>query len=343
MRFTHPEPPAFGPPIYPVFIPFAGCPQRCVFCSQERQTGLAARPKEHLPAFLQSALAGLVAQKHTQPPELAYYGGTFTALPPDIRNEFMRQAAKLKAAGKICKIRCSTRPDAVSPALLQELKAQGLDTVELGVQSFCDSPLKMSRRNYSGDTAVAACRMVQAAGLRLAIQLMPGMPGMSKADFEHDAAISADIKPDFIRLYPCLVLKNTVLAELWQSGSFTPWTLEAVLETLPPALLLFWQRGIRVIRLGLAPQAGLEKSILAGPAHPALGQRLRSLALYKLLLAKMQQASLNNLNRPARLRAPKRFQGEFYGHGGELKAAWAELGLTPANVEWLDQEHFELD
>jgi histone acetyltransferase (RNA polymerase elongator complex component) len=169
---------------------------------------------------------------------------------------------------------------------------------------------------------------------------MPGMPGMSEENFKLDAAIAADIKPDFMRLYPCLVLGGTPLAELWRSGAFTPWSLEAVLRTLPPALLLFWERDIRVIRLGLAPQAGLRENILAGPEHPALGQRLRSLALYRLVLLNMEQAKLPD-GSARRFRVPRRFQGEFYGHGGELKTAWAELGLGPANVEWSDQEYFE--
>jgi histone acetyltransferase (RNA polymerase elongator complex component) len=344
MRFKHPEPAGSCLPIYPVFIPFAGCRERCVFCSQEAQTGRPALAVRDLPTFLQKALAPLLERNHQGPFELAYYGGTFTALPQGVRDEFMRRAAQLKAVGRIAQVRCSTRPDAVTPALLRTLKAQGLDTVELGIQSFCDVPLARSRRNYGGAMAVKACRLVKEAGLRLGIQLMPGMPGMSEEDFRRDAAIATAIKPAFLRLYPCLVLDNTVLAGLWRSGDFTPWTMEAVLKTLPEALLLFWARGIRVIRLGLAPQAGLNENILAGPAHPALGQRLRSLAMYRLVLDKIKQAGPDRTaHRASRLRAPRRFQGEFYGHGGELKAAWAELGLGPNNVEWLDQEHFELE
>lgn len=343
MRFHHPEPAGHYQPIYPIFIPFAGCPERCVFCSQESQTGRAALPDEDLPSLLQNPLSALAGQTAPRPIELAYYGGTFTALPRPVMNFLMQEAAGLKAAGKISQIRCSTRPDAVNPALLRQLKEQGLDTVELGIQSFCDRALAASRRNYSGDTARRACHLVMEAGLRLGIQLMPGMPGMDENDFERDAAISAEIKPAFMRIYPCLVLENTNLASLWRAGEFTPWPLELVLKTLPEALLLFWERGIRVIRLGLAPQAGLQEKILAGPAHPALGQRLRSLALYRLVRAKIEQAGMGCGNRVYRLGVPRRFQGEFYGHGGELKAAWAELGLGPANLEWSDQEYFELD
>ena len=343
MRFKHPEPTGPCPPIFPVFIPFAGCRERCVFCSQESQTGRASLPDENLPDFLQSALAGIAGQKHERAFELAYYGGTFTALPPPVMDFFMQQAAGLKAAGKISRLRCSTRPDAVTPALLRRLKDQGLDTMELGIQSFCDLPLAASQRNYCGDTAIRACHMVMEAGLRLGVQLMPGMPGMSENDFRRDAATAAEIKPDFIRLYPCLVLENTILADIWRSGAFTPWTLELVLKILPEALLLFWEKGIRVIRLGLAPQPGLRENILAGPAHPALGQRLRSLALHRLIRLKVEQYGLQLRGKSFRFRVPRRFQGEFYGHGGELKAAWAEMGLEPANVHWSDQEYFELD
>jgi histone acetyltransferase (RNA polymerase elongator complex component) len=247
----------------------------------------------------------------------------------------------LKEQKLISAVRCSTRPDRLSAGLLQRLKTLGLDTVELGIQSFCAEPLAASGRGYSPETAVQACQMVPEAGMALGIQLMPGMPGMRREHFLRDVERCVDIKPAFIRLYPCLVLEGTALAGLWRKNLFKPWTLELVLELLPEALLTLWKTGIKVIRMGLAPQKELEGRILSGPAHPALGQMLRSRALLKLLADKIRAAGPSAGGYA--LHAPGRFQGEFYGQRKEQAGDYANLGLKPDRVRWWDKDYFELE
>ncbi|MDR2503012.1 MAG: radical SAM protein [Deltaproteobacteria bacterium] len=334
MRLNHPEPVRAGPPVFPVFIPFAGCAGRCVFCSQERQTGTETRPLDSLRRDLEAHPPAM-----RPVPELAFYGGTFTALPLKEQEAFLTLAAKLKAAGSICRTRCSTRPDALKPPLLARLAALGLDCLELGIQSFSAAPLQASRRGYSPETALRACRLAQEAGLELGVQLMPGMPGMEPEHFQRDMELCLELRPSLLRLYPCLVLEGTALAQDWKNGAYTPWSLELIMELLPPAILRLWRRGIRVIRLGLAPEEGLEPCILAGPRHPALGQRLRSRALFLHMKEKLPPPQhMSTLE----LHAPNRCQGEFFGHRGELKEAYARLGLTPDRVRWREQDYFEL-
>ncbi len=344
MRFLFPEPlpPNGAQHIYPLFIPFAGCPMRCVFCSQNAQTGRRDAGPLDFSALLQEAgedIAGL-----RNPPELAFYGGTFTALPEKERQACMDFAAGLKARGLITRLRCSTRPDAVSPALLAALKKQGLNCVELGVQSFANRALERSRRGYSGATALAACRMVQEAGLELGAQLMPGMPGMLPEDFERDIDLCAALAPATLRIYPCLVLDGTPLAEWWRQGQYQPWPLELCLELMAPALLKVWAVGTRVIRMGLAPEPALAPQILAGPQHPALGQVARSLAMYLFLRQKIQAGGLDGQPalRPGALYAPRRFQGEFFGQKNALLEKYKLLGLDKSNVFWWDEPEFML-
>lgn len=338
MRFAHPEPYVQSPPVFPVFIPFAGCPRRCVFCAQELQTGTALKPTAQVLSEIREHFARLEEGSGL---DLAFYGGTFTALPVEEQEAYLALAQELKAQGKVREVRCSTRPDNVSGKQLEWLRGLGLDCIELGVQSFCSSPLEASRRNYSGSDAYNACLRVQLSGLSLGIQLMPGMPGMRPEQFKEDIKICLDLKPDVVRLYPCLVLEGTILAEEWRMGKYSPWSLDTVLDVLPMAVLLLWRRGIRVIRLGLAPEQGLTENILDGPYHPALGQRLRSEAIFLYLQSKLKE---NQFNIPPHftLYAPARVQGEFYGHKGELKASYAKLGLHPGNVRWWENDFFEL-
>ena len=154
------ETPARAIPVFSVFIPFFGCPRRCVFCSQHDQTGQQASPLDEI---LARAAADLHARRaQGRPPvELAFYGGTFTALAPRDLDACLDMADSLRRDGCITRFRCSTRPDRLDAALLARLRRHGCRTVELGIQSFSDTALQASERHYSGRQATEACRLVR--------------------------------------------------------------------------------------------------------------------------------------------------------------------------------------
>ena len=367
-RFPHPEPQhlAHKARILPVFLPFAGCPQRCVFCDQAAQTGQAPEPLDALyhrleallsqppavdtssdsspgssfsaprnaapGATLNADLGKSPAQRSAESPqpaqELAFYGGTFTALPKPWPRRFMELAGRFLASGRLTRIRCSTRPDAVDPARLAELKGLGLSLVELGVQSFDDAALLASQRGYDGQTARRACRAVGEAGLSLGIQLMPGLPGHTPAAFQADVAQAAAFAPKLARLYPCLVLAGTPLAEAWRAGAYAPWGLDTAVEQLALALPVLWAAGVPTARMGLAEQQGL--TVLAGPRHPALGQMARSAALLAVVRQRLAQLAQKDATQrsPTVLALPRRLQGEALGHKNALAPHYAALGLS---------------
>lgn len=98
------EIPARTVPVFSVFIPFFGCPRRCVFCSQHDQTGQQAVPLDEI---LARAAAGLRSRR-TQgrpPAELAFYGGTFTALAPRDLDACLDMADSLRRDGCITRFR----------------------------------------------------------------------------------------------------------------------------------------------------------------------------------------------------------------------------------------------
>lgn len=297
-RFHHPEKHFCRSAVFPVFLPFSGCPERCVFCSQGAQTGVS--PGTGTAFLLSRAEKALEerAQKARPPLELAFFGGTFTGQSQETMRACLDFAARWKDRGVVTRVRCSTRPDRVDLPLLKDLAGRGLDLVELGVQSFSDKALAASGRNYAGQTARRACALVREAGLGLGVQLMPGMPGLDRAEAEADLEQALDARPDCVRLYPCLVLEDTELARLWRQGQFLPWSLEATLDYLADALLRFWQAGIPVIRMGLAPEDGLDQAVLAGPAHPALGSRARGLALFRHIREQLAGLGFGPESRP---------------------------------------------
>ncbi|WP_027720676.1 radical SAM protein [Maridesulfovibrio zosterae] len=336
--FKHPEPERPKTRIWPVFMPFMGCPSRCVYCSQNRQTGTGAKTLSEIYQDIKIQIPSFFAEKEREPMELAFFGGTFTALPYDWQMRFIRLAAKFKENGFITKVRFSTRPDYINTTQLLELKNIGLDMVELGIQSFSAQTLKRSARNYSPETAVTACEKVHYTGLSLTIQLLPGLPGSEAGDFQQDISRTLELKPSAVRIYPCLTVRGTALEKLYKAGKYKPWPLEYTEDELAMALIRLWAQKIHVIRLGVAPESGMQENIIAGPSHPALGQTARSKALYIHLCSKMSLLGA----KPMKLTIPNKYSGEFWGHKGSLKPLYKMIGITPDMVQFDNGNFFRM-
>jgi histone acetyltransferase (RNA polymerase elongator complex component) len=268
--------------IVPVFIPHMGCPHLCVFCNQKNISGASHAPSpEEVSNYLEGSLS------HDTPNAvIAFYGGTFTAIPLALQEKYLSAAQRFIAGKRASGIRLSTRPDGMSEGVALFLKERGVRTVELGVQSLDDSVLKKSGRGHTADDAANAARIVKSAGLELGIQLMAGLPGDSKEKFLHTVSESVKLAPHFVRIYPALVVEGSGLADMWRRGEYTPLALDEAAELCSEALEIFDAAGIRVIRLGLQPGEELEKSLLAGPYHPSFGHLVKSnIALKKMLNA----------------------------------------------------------
>lgn len=334
--FFHPEPERAGRDVFPVFLPFAGCPQRCVYCAQDVQT-------DRQPASTETLLAAAAKDLWAAPDtveELAFYGGTFTALPEADLERCLAFARSLRDVGRIRRFRCSTRPDAVNPAVLERMRRSGCSLVELGVQSFSDAALAAAGRGYSGATAERACRMVLDAGLALGIQLMPGLPGLSLEAAVEDAARAAALRPACARLYPCVVFAGSPLARLWESGSYASLGEPEAVEILARSCLVLWKAGVRVIRMGLAEPERLRERALAGPLHSSLGNLARIRALYLLVEQEARRFRSSGFSGRLLLRVPRSRQGEAFAPANFPLAPYADIGID--RVEVHDEPDFLL-
>lgn len=264
--------------VFPVFLPHAGCPFQCVYCNQHAVA--SARPLSPDAAGHALSSMGTYAvhvRDGGRPGEIAFFGGTFTAL--DLRSlvSILDSAALWVAKGVFTGIRFSTRPDCLGSDILAMLRDYPVRTVELGAQSLRDEVLHASRRGYRAHVVCEAAAKVRQMGWELGIQLMAGLPGDRPELFTHSVRSALGLMPGFLRFYPTLVLAGTALAESFRSGSYTALGLEEAVSWVLPGYDLALRAGVPVVRMGLHADPALEApgTVLAGPYHASFGHLVR--------------------------------------------------------------------
>lgn len=290
--------------VIPVFIPHSGCPHDCVFCNQKRIAGVINTPKPHeVSAFLD------VAFKKTVDAEIAFYGGSFTALPMNEQEEYLKTVEEFNPHA----IRVSTRPDAINGEILSLLKKYGVKTVELGAQSMDDEVLRASGRGHDAECIRKASCEIKEAGLNLILQMMVGLPKESRESAIATAREIARIKPDGVRVYPTVVVRDTCLEEMWRAGKYTALTVDEAVEICTEITEIFDEHKIPIIRMGLNPTEDLNGGdALDGAYHPAFGQLVKG----RVRLGKMRKAIAGMEGKKVVIRANPRAVNEIAGHKG---------------------------
>lgn len=261
--------------IIPVFVPHLGCPNDCVFCNQRRISGSTepAAAADVDKAIEQAAALPRTGAKR----QLAFYGGSFTAIPVPQQTALLAAAKRHLDGGEIDAVRLSTRPDAIDGAVLARLREYGVETIELGAQSMCDEVLVLSGRGHTATDVENASRAIRAAGFRLILQMMTGLPGDTPERCEETARRIIALAPDGVRVYPTVIVRDTALYDLWQAGRYKEHSVDDAVEYCARIVPLFERAGIPIIRLGLNPTEELSGGAAAGGAyHPALGELVRS-------------------------------------------------------------------
>ncbi len=278
------------PSIIPVFIPHVGCPHDCVFCNQKKIAGCTSVPGgEDVKATIAEALGKTGDNK----PQVAFYGGSFTAIEPVLMIEYLSAVKGFIDSGKVSGIRLSTRPDCIDEERLSILKQYGVDTIELGTQSMIDGVLEKSGRGHTVNDTLNAVKLIKKHGFKLILQMMTHLPG---SDEEKDIATAeaiAALSPDGVRVYPTVVVRDTALEKLWRDGKYTPATPDEAARLGGKLLGIFEQNNIPVIRFGLNPTDDLSGGeALCGAYHPALGEMARSERYLNLAEQQIEKAGM---------------------------------------------------
>jgi histone acetyltransferase (RNA polymerase elongator complex component) len=281
------------PFIIPIFIPHAGCPHQCVFCNQVSITG--TKQKVATPAELRFKIHEFLKYKkeNRKPLQIAFFGGNFLGLKTEEIKSLLELAAEFVRDGQVDGIRFSTRPDTINERSLEIIKDYPVSTVELGVQSMDDQVLALAGRGHSALDTVRAFEQLKERDFSIGLQMMVGLPGDDETGALTTTQRIADLGPDFVRIYPTLVVANSRLAGWYKSDDYVPLSLEEGVSLVKKIYLKFIKAGIDVIRMGLQASEDLEDgtTVLAGPYHPAFGHLVHCEIFLDMAIAAIESAN----------------------------------------------------
>ncbi|NLJ58573.1 MAG: radical SAM protein [Tissierellia bacterium] len=281
--------------IIPIFVPHIGCPNDCVFCNQRKITGhhRSTINKEYVSKIVEEYIKTIDSNTYT---EIAFFGGSFTAIDKNIQEELLTVAKYYKDLGIVNRIRCSTRPDSINVEILQLQKKYGMDIIELGIQSLDDQVLKLSNRGHTKQQSLNASQLIKDHGFVLGHQIMPGLPGSNREKDIKTCLESITMKPDIVRIYPTLIIKDTELLKMHTDGIYQPLNLEEAVERTAYIYSLYKVNNINVIRIGLQNSDTINenKDVVAGPFHPSFRQLVEEKLYLTSIVSKLKGRDLKD-------------------------------------------------
>ena len=280
--------------VIPVFVPHLGCPNDCIFCNQKSISGQKKNiTKEDAKKIIDEFIEGIKDKQGEK--EIAFFGGSFTAIEESKQEELLNLAYEYIKAGRVNSIRISTRPDYIDKTILKRLKKYKVKTIELGVQSANNYILERAGRGHTYEDVQKASKLIRRYGFKLGHQMMVGLPESTITDEINTAKALIKLKPKMVRIYPVLVIKGTKLEKEYQEGTYKPLTVVQAVETCKELVRMFDNKNIDIIRIGLqntdeiSDPENKESEVVAGPFHPAFRQLVESAMWYDAIVNKIKK------------------------------------------------------
>ncbi len=262
--------------IFPIFLPFLGCKNKCVYCNQNKITNLTISDLEN---FLEEKIKEIIIQKNNID-EIALYGSSFTGLAISEQEKILRL---INNKISDIKLRISTYPEFINFDILKLLYDYNVRTIELGAQILDDIVLKKIGRTYNVKLVEEVCDQIKKLDFKLGLQIIIGLPYSDKTKELETIEKIKKIQTDYLRIYPLVIVKDTELAKMFESGEYMPLTLDEIIDRCSEILENLEDTNIRVIRIGLHSEAAFTENDIVWKAayHPALGELVKSEYVYR--------------------------------------------------------------
>lgn len=263
--------------IIPIFVPHLGCPHDCIFCNQKKITNFKdTLNKEEICKTIEKYISYF--KNKDIPIEIAFYGGSFTALSKDLMVEYLKIAKKYIDLKFVESVRLSTRPDCIYTDILDILNFYNVKTIELGIQSLNQKVLDLNEREHSVSCVYESVKLIKKYNINLGLQMMTGLFGDNLKSSISTAFKIANLKPNFVRVYPTLIIKDTKLCNLYYDKIYVPMTLNESIELCKFIYIIFEYYNIPIIRLGLQSSENIskDKDVVDGPYHTSFREFVES-------------------------------------------------------------------
>ena len=323
--------------IIPIFVPHLGCKQCCTFCNQKTISG---ETKQVTADDVRNTIEYYLKNfKNDNYVEVAFFGGSFTAIPIETQKELLEAVQPYIKDKKVDSIRLSTRPDAIDKNILKMLKKYHVKTIELGVQSSNNYILERCKRGHTFEDVKKASKLIRKYRFKLGHQMMVGLPESTEKDDIKTAEDIIKLKPKLVRIYPVLVIKGTGLEREYRNKEFTPLTVGQAVERSKEILRLFAKKNIQVIRIGLqntetiADPKNKDSEVVAGPYHPAFGQLVEDSIWYDKIVYEIKKINAKVIR--VEIEANSQNINNIIGHKkkniNKLKDTYAVITTVKAN------------
>jgi len=182
------------------------------------------------------------------------------------RAQKINETAKHRIVG----ISIETRPDFINEKEIKNLRGLGATMVELGVQTIFDDILEYSKTGQKISDTIKATKLLKDAGFKVMYQMMPNLPKPEHKNFvlgrahkyglwstvrEDKKAFkeifeNQNFKPDWLKIYPCVVLKTAELYKLWKQGKYKSYPDKSLISLIKyiKSICPFWIRIARIYR-----------------------------------------------------------------------------------------------
>jgi elongator complex protein 3 len=158
-----------------------------------------------------------------------------------------------KAKHRCVALTLETRPDFINLKEIKRMRELGCTKVELGVQTLNDSILQLNERGHKIAQTIQATKLLKDAGFKICYHMMPNLFGSTlNKDFKMFKELfnNPDFQPDLLKIYPCVVTKNSKLYQFWKQGKYKPYPTKQLTNLLIKikSIIPRYVRIIRVIR-----------------------------------------------------------------------------------------------
>ncbi len=320
----------------PIFVTHYGCPNQCVFCNQKKISGYShAMDHEQCEKILEEASRKGYSPENT---EIAFFGGSFTGIPMAEQMKYLEIAGRYRSS--FGGIRLSTRPDYINSSILESLREYGVTTIELGVQSMVDRVLSDNQRGMCAEDTKRAVALIRTYGFSLGLQMMTSMYGSSLADDIYTVEEIIRLRPDFVRIYPTVVLEDTKLYHLYREGKYHILPLEECISHVAGIYEMFVSHHIPVIRVGLMASEEISPTKVIGSYHEAFGELVQGEVFFHRLTDFL--SNKDTVGKMLEISCHPRYVSQIIGHQKRnVKRLKNRFSLVDVKVFGVSENHSE--